>query len=83
MNRVPVQPDLLRWARERAGYSVDALAGRFHKLEEWERGEAQPTLKQLESSRRRPTRRWDSSSSMSHRSSGCRFLIFVLSPTLT
>ena len=48
MSRVPVQPELIRWARERAGYDVDALAGRFRKLEAWERGEVQPTLKQLE-----------------------------------
>jgi len=48
MSRVPVQPELIRWARERAGYGVGALAGRFRKLEEWERGEVQPTLKQLE-----------------------------------
>ena len=48
MNRVPVQPDLLRWARERAGYSVDMLAARFPKLEEWERGSVRPTFKQLE-----------------------------------
>lgn len=48
MNRVAVQPDLLRWARERSGHGVDALAGRFPKLAEWELGEAQPTLKQLE-----------------------------------
>ena len=48
MNRVPIQPDLLRWACERAGYSVAALAGRFPKLKEWERGEVHPTLKQLE-----------------------------------
>ena len=48
MNRVPVQPKLLRWARERAGYSADALARRFPKLDAWERGEVQPTLKQLE-----------------------------------
>ena len=48
MNRVPVQPKLLRWARERAGHSTDALARRFPKLNEWERGEVQPTLKQLE-----------------------------------
>ena len=48
MNRVPVQPTLLRWARERAGYDADALAGRFPRLEAWERGEVQPTLKQLE-----------------------------------
>ena len=48
MNRVPVQPHLLRWARERAGYSADALTDRFPKLEEWERGKVQPTLKQVE-----------------------------------
>ena len=48
MNRVPVNPDLLRWARERSGHRVDALAGRFQKIKEWEAGEVQPTLKQLE-----------------------------------
>ena len=48
MNRVPVQPALLRWARERAGYDTDALTGRFPRLEAWERGEVQPTLKQVE-----------------------------------
>ena len=48
MNRVAVQPDLLRWARVRRGFSVDALIGRFPKLEQWELGEVQPTLKQLE-----------------------------------
>lgn len=48
MNRVPVQPDLLRWARDRAGSSVASLLRRFPKLEEWERGDVQPTLKQLE-----------------------------------
>ena len=48
MNRVPVNPDLLRWARERSGHRVDALAGRFQKIKEWEDGEVQPTLKQLE-----------------------------------
>ena len=48
MNRVPVQPKLLHWARERAGYSADVLAHRFPKLDAWERGEVQPTLKQLE-----------------------------------
>lgn len=48
MHRVPVQPKLLRWAHERAGHSTDALARRFPKLNEWERGEVRPTLKQLE-----------------------------------
>jgi Zn-dependent peptidase ImmA (M78 family) len=37
------------WACERAGYAVEALAGRFPKLEAWLQGDVQPTLKQLES----------------------------------
>ncbi len=48
MPRAPVKPELLRWARERAGRSVEEFGGRFRKLAEWERGESQPTLKQLE-----------------------------------
>ncbi|MEX2582458.1 MAG: ImmA/IrrE family metallo-endopeptidase [Gemmatimonadota bacterium] len=48
MNRVEVKPELLRWARERAGLGVDALARRFPKLPAWESGEVHPTLKQLE-----------------------------------
>ena len=48
MPRVTVQPELLRWARERVGRSVEDLSSRFKKLAEWERGEVQPTLKQLE-----------------------------------
>lgn len=48
MNRVEVKPELLRWARERAGLNVDALARRFPKLPDWESGEVRPTLKQLE-----------------------------------
>jgi len=49
MIRVEVRPEMLRWARERAGFSVASLARRFPKLEAWERDEARPTLKQLES----------------------------------
>ena len=48
MSRPLVEPKLLRWARERAGYSAEALARRFPKLQDWELGDAQPTLKQLE-----------------------------------
>lgn len=48
MNRVPVNPNLLCWARERAGYSVAALAVRFPKIAAWEDGKVQPTIKQLE-----------------------------------
>lgn len=48
MTRVAVQPRLLRWACERAGYAVGDLAPRFPQLPAWERGEKQPTFKQLE-----------------------------------
>lgn len=43
-----MQPEMIRWARERAGQSLEALLGRFPRLGEWERGVSQPTLKQLE-----------------------------------
>ena len=48
MTRVAVKPDLLSWARERSGVSIVALKRKFPNLEAWERGEAHPTLKQLE-----------------------------------
>ena len=48
VDRVHVAGAVLRWARERANYSLDRLSGRFPKIELWERGESQPTLKQLE-----------------------------------
>ena len=46
--RVNVKPELFRLARERAGIHVDALVKRFPRYLEWECGEKQPTLKQLE-----------------------------------
>lgn len=48
MIRLAVNPDLLRWARERSGIPRESLAARFKKLPEWEDGETRPTLKQLE-----------------------------------
>jgi len=48
MNRIPVNRELLTWARERAGLDSLALAGRFSKLSEWEDGTLLPTLRQLE-----------------------------------
>ena len=48
MIRVDVKPELLRWACERAGLSPAALRRKFPKIDDWERGEAKPTLKQLE-----------------------------------
>lgn len=48
MTRVNISPDMIRWARERAGFEQEALLKRFKKLPEWEEGITQPTLKQLE-----------------------------------
>ena len=48
MIRVEIKPELLSWARERAGYDPDALAHRFPKLAAWELGTLKPTLKQIE-----------------------------------
>jgi len=48
MTRVEVDPVLVRWARERAGRSLESLSSRFPRLEAWEKGEVRPTLKQLQ-----------------------------------
>ena len=48
MNRIQVEPGLLRWACERARIGSSTLAERFPQLPAWERGEGQPTLRQLE-----------------------------------
>lgn len=48
MTRIEVSPDLLRWARQRAGLSAEALALRFPQLPAWERSERRPTFRQLE-----------------------------------
>jgi Zn-dependent peptidase ImmA (M78 family) len=46
--RVPVRPEMLRWARQRARLDELDLAVRFPKLPAWEQEELRPTLKQLE-----------------------------------
>ncbi len=45
---VPIKPELLRWARERAARPLETLVKKFPKLPQWESGNMQPTLKQLE-----------------------------------
>jgi Zn-dependent peptidase ImmA (M78 family) len=45
---VNVKPDLIRWAIERSGRSLDVLVRYLPRIEAWESGDAQPTLKQLE-----------------------------------
>ncbi len=49
MMRVAINPPLVRWARERAGYTQEQLTERFAKLPEWESGQTNPTLRQLKS----------------------------------
>lgn len=45
---IPVKPDVLKWARQSAGKSVEDVAGRLSlapsTVEAWERGEQTPTL---------------------------------------
>ncbi len=36
--RVEIKPELLSWARERAGFDADALTRRFPKLAAWNHG---------------------------------------------
>ncbi len=48
MIRAPVNPELLRWGRERAGITQEELMAKFRKLPEWEDGQMKPTLKQTE-----------------------------------
>jgi Zn-dependent peptidase ImmA (M78 family) len=48
MSKVAVKSDLISWARKRSSVTRNALLKRFPKFREWERGEAQPTLRQLE-----------------------------------
>jgi Zn-dependent peptidase ImmA (M78 family) len=47
-----IQPNILQWARDRAGYSVSQVAERFQKrpqvIKDWETGLAAPTYPQLE-----------------------------------
>lgn len=49
MSKVAVKYDLITWARERSGVGTAALVKKFPKFREWESGDAQPTLRQLES----------------------------------
>lgn len=48
MQTLNVNHELIRWALERSGRSVEGLARQFPKLGKWESGESQPTFKQLE-----------------------------------
>ncbi len=49
---IPVNPIVLRWAREESGYGVARVATRLgvkeERVRDWERGERQPTQRQIE-----------------------------------
>ena len=45
---LPITPAVVRWARERAGYSMDDAVRYFKKIAAWEAGEALPTYVQVE-----------------------------------
>jgi len=49
VERMPITPAVLTWARERAGYKLEELAAkpRFRKIAEWESGGPGPTYLQL------------------------------------
>lgn len=49
MSRVAVKREVLRWAVNRSGRPLQSLQRRFPKIRQWETGESQPTLRQLES----------------------------------
>jgi Zn-dependent peptidase ImmA (M78 family) len=47
-NSVAVKPELIDWAIDRCRLSFRELARKFPKLDEWRRGVAQPTFRELE-----------------------------------
>lgn len=48
MPTVAVKPELIRWAINRSGLPTDDLHEKFPKLDEWQKGDRQPTFRQLE-----------------------------------
>lgn len=48
VERMPITPNVLKWARERDGIALEAIQQTFPKIDQWEQGLAQPTYKQLE-----------------------------------
>ncbi|WP_025770678.1 ImmA/IrrE family metallo-endopeptidase [Thioalkalivibrio sp. HK1] len=46
--KIEIRPEMLRWARERAGLGLDEVVSKFAGYAEWEGGDVLPTLMQLE-----------------------------------
>lgn len=55
---MPITPAVVTWARERAGFSMDAAISDFRKIVEWEAGEAFPSYPQLEKMAEKFKGRW-------------------------
>jgi len=49
MSRVAVNKEVLQWALDRAGLTLDSLQRKFPKIRQWATGDSHPTLRQLES----------------------------------
>lgn len=47
-DRLPITPEVVTWARERAQYSIEEAQEHFKKIVEWEKGTSSPTYPQLE-----------------------------------
>lgn len=45
---LPITPTIVRWARERAGFSIEEMKKTFKSIEKWEDGSAFPSFAQLE-----------------------------------
>lgn len=45
---LPIPPAVVKWARERAGYSIEDAGRHFKKISAWEAGEDAPSYPQLE-----------------------------------
>lgn len=48
MERITINPNLIRWAMDRSGLTVQDLQGKFPRIEAWISGELFPTMRQLE-----------------------------------
>lgn len=46
--QIPINPSILKWAREKAGYTLEEECKKNSKHEEWENGISYPTYSQLE-----------------------------------
>jgi Zn-dependent peptidase ImmA (M78 family)/transcriptional regulator with XRE-family HTH domain len=47
-DKIPINPEVLKWARQRSGFTYEDLSNQFKKLKDWEEGISMPTYKQLE-----------------------------------